>query len=363
MKGLKLLILIVFLLHNVDAHSQTRQRDAYGSVRDESELREGENIDEKIRKNFFLRAEVTKTTCYVGEPIMAIFKAYSRLDANSQVIKRPSLSGFSVIEMVDAYNNQPDIENYQGENYYVHLIRKVQLFPLQSGEFTLEPAEVESIIQLRQSGESGRVRNLKNLFRRNNADPDLRRQVIFKTPEVTVRVLPLPEEGQPADFSGAVGSFTVDLKMKDTVALQHEPSVVTMMIKGSGNFPLITDPGIDWPQHMDVQAPEVLDDINKYQYPLSGVKVFTYHLPNNDVGQFEIPPVKFSFFDPAVQAYKTAESPAIVYTVHPNDNRRKFSPKEIVAASGETPLHLYYFGIVAIVIVAVIVFLFVKKPK
>jgi len=44
-------------------------------VEDESELVGGENIDEKIKKNFFLNASVNKTSCYVGEPVMAVYKA------------------------------------------------------------------------------------------------------------------------------------------------------------------------------------------------------------------------------------------------------------------------------------------------
>ena len=39
--------------------------------------------------------------------------------------------------MVDAYNNHPEIERYNGQNYFVHLIRKVQLFPLQAGHLPL----------------------------------------------------------------------------------------------------------------------------------------------------------------------------------------------------------------------------------
>src|SRR4051812_4023844 len=111
-------------------------------VEDQSEIHPGETIDEKLKKNFFLLAEVNKTTCYVGENLMATFKAYSRLNANSRVVKRPSLTGFSVLEMVDAYNNEPSVEKWKGKPYFAHLIRKVQLFPLQAGTYQLDPAEI-----------------------------------------------------------------------------------------------------------------------------------------------------------------------------------------------------------------------------
>ena len=195
---MKIRILIFFLCMCCFAGTLFSQENN-GLVEDNSELAPGENADEKIKKNFFLRAEVSKNECYVGEPLMAVFKAYSRLDANSQVLRRPSLSGFSVVEMVDAYNNHPDVERYNGENYFVHLIRKVQLFPLQPGSFTIEPAEVESIIHLKRSSEPG-IGKIREFFRKRSNDVSLDRQMVFQTPPVNIQVNALPLKDQPEDY-------------------------------------------------------------------------------------------------------------------------------------------------------------------
>jgi hypothetical protein len=342
----------------VDAQAPL-QRNRDIEVEDQSEVRPGENVDQKIRKNFFLRAEVGKDKCFAGENIMAVFKAYSRLEANSQVLKRPSLSGFSVTEMVDAYSNQPDIEKYNGKYYYVHLIRKVQLFPIQAGDFEIEPAEVESIIQLRE--DDGRSR-FRSLFRRRHDDPELRRQLTFKSPALKVHVDPLPEDEQPDDFSGAVGNFSVQLILEDSAVDLHEPVSVKLMIGGSGNFPLITDPAIAWPQGVQVSGPIVSENTNKYVFPLSGFKTFEYTLSNNKAGVFTIPPVKFSYFDPSSKSYKTAETLPTSYTVSPNERKTGVDQQKIVTNAAPAPLQLYYFGVIALVIVGVIIFLAVKKP-
>ncbi|RYY29671.1 MAG: hypothetical protein EOO04_06780, partial [Chitinophagaceae bacterium] len=89
-------------------------------VQDESELLPGENVDDKTKKNFFLRANTNKTTCYVGEPLAVNYKAYSRLNSNSQVVKRPSFPGFSVVEMMETYDNKPEIEVIDGNAYYTN---------------------------------------------------------------------------------------------------------------------------------------------------------------------------------------------------------------------------------------------------
>jgi hypothetical protein len=359
------IIALVPLLISVQVDAQDRSRrermELYDEVEDASEIRPGEDIDDKIRKNFFLRADVSKTDCFVGEPVMAVFKAYSRVDANSQVVKRPSLSGFSVVEMVDAYNNQPNVEKYNNAYYYTHLIRKVQLFPLQAGDFTLESAEVESLIQLRNADEPDSRLRLRNLFRRQRADPSLQRQMLFKTPEVIVHVNPLPEQGQPGDFGGAVGKFRVELAMDDTTVSRHEASKIYLRIVGEGNFPLITDPQVQWPGNMQAAGPIVTEDVNKYEFPLSGTKTFEYTIDNRDTGSFLIPAVQFSYFDPEDRSYKTVASDTLRYTVSESDNTEKTIPLINVSQKSDTPLHYYYFGIVVVVIIVVILYVLLKR--
>jgi BatD DUF11 like domain len=333
-----------------------------GIVEDNSDLAPGENADEKIRKNFFLRAEVSKNECYVGEPVMAVFKAYSRLDANSQVLKRPSLSGFSVIEMVDAYNNRPEVERYNGKNYFVHLIRKVQLFPLQPGSFTIEPAEVESVIHLRRTGPKS-LKHIRDFFRRREYDASLDRQMVFRSPAVTIRVNALPEKNQPEDFAGAVGDFAVRVQMADTTIAAREPGIVKVVISGTGNFPLVIEPQISWPASAEISGPTVTEQVNKYVYPLSGEKTYQFTIEHRDTGKFVIPPVKFSYFDPAAKTYKTAESAETTYTLLESTEPKRRDGEVIFKNQKETPLHFYYFGLIALVIIGVIIYFSVRPAK
>jgi hypothetical protein len=300
-------------------------------VEDQSEIKKGEDVDEKIKKNFFLKADVTKTTCYVGEPIMATFKAFSRMNANSRVVKRPALTGFSVMEMVDAYNNEAEVEMIKGKAFNSHLIRKVQLFPLQEGQFSLEPAEVESQIFLR--------------------NPDRIKYLLLETPPITVNVKALPLQNQPDSFSGAVGNFSVDVQMKDRELYQYDPATVKLIVSGTGNLPLITDPDIVWPQGVQASPPQVTEDINKYEYPLSGTKIFEYHLELNSSGEFTVPPISFSYFDPAPQKYKTAVTKEIKFTVKKGRKKVDFAEK-IIHNADDIPVQYYYFGVIGLAILA-----------
>ena len=52
-------------------------------------LRPGENVQDKIRRNLFLKIMVDKRSCFFGEPVLATFKLYSRLESKSDIVKNP----------------------------------------------------------------------------------------------------------------------------------------------------------------------------------------------------------------------------------------------------------------------------------
>ena len=324
-------------------------------VEDESEIKPGETIEKKIRDNFYLKGESNKTTCYVGEPIMVTYKAYSRLNANSQVVRRPSLTGFSVIEMVDSYDNRPEVEKIGDKAYFTHLIRKAQLFPLQAGTFTLDPAEVESTIYFFRNPDSDVGAQLERLLEKSTVDqpPSFTRvehKTLLKSKPFNITVKPLPDAGQPANFSGAVGQFNIGVRLIKSKLQQGEPGKLQVMISGSGNFPLLTAPAIGWPAGIEVTEPLVKEELNKGIYPLNGGKIFEYSFSSRDTGSFTVPAVEFSYFDPKLQKYISKKSGSANFTIQKRTkagagmagdvNRVKFDPPR--------PMYWYWFGMLAV---------------
>ena len=338
-----------------------------------SQLHPGENIQDKIDKNFFLRVEPSKTTCYVGEPLMVVYKAYSRLDANSQVMRRPSLTGFSVMEMVDAYDGKPEVEKFNGQWFYTNLIRKVQLFPLQEGNYVLDPAEIESVIHFVRVDETANIRNALNKLFNRNMGPAMPAAFDFRTAlrtkPVTITVKPLPVNGQPADFSGAVGKFSVSVKLPAAPVHKGDLVKIQLSISGSGNLSLLTPPEVQWPEGVDTSEPLVKENVNKYAFPLTGSKTFEYSFAAPDTGSFVIPAVHLSYYDPAEKKYKTASSDSM--TLHVLPGVKKTAPKNnegILSGASAIQPQFYWFAIVAVIIIACIIFQVVafgkgKKPE
>jgi hypothetical protein len=334
---------------------------------EESVLHPGDNITDKIQKNLFLRVETSKNTVYVGEPLMVVYKAYSRLNASSQVVKRPSLTGFSVMEMVDAYDGKPDVEKLNGRLYYTNLVRKVQLFPLQEGKYTLDPAEIESVIHFIKTDEpSGKKRSMGSLYNRN-ATPlfpaAVNHRTILRTDPQTINVKPLPTANQPADFSGAVGQFAVIVKVPATPIHQGDLVKIQVTISGSGNLSLLTPPAIKWPKGVDTAEPSVKENINKYNFPLSGSKSFEYSFAAPDTGNYVIPAVHLPYYDPAEKKYKTASSDSITLHVLPGVKKTDDGGAAIVSNSSAIPTKFYWFAGIVMVILACIAYQAISLRK
>lgn len=326
---------------------------------EESILYPGDNIRDKIEKNLFLRVETSKNTCFVGEPLMVVYKAYSRLNANSQVVKRPSLTGFSVMEMVDAYDGKPEIEKLNGRSYYTNLVRKVQLFPLQEGKYTLDPAEIESVIHFIKTDEPAGKKGSGGLSNRS-ATPmfpsAVNHRTILRTEPHTITVKSLPTANQPDDFAGAVGQFIINVKVPATDIHKGDLVKIQVTISGRGNLSLITPPPIKWPRGVDTAEPFVKENINKYNFPLSGSKTFEYSFAAPDTGDYVIPAIHLSYFDPAEQKYKKAKNDSITLHVLPAVKKEDAETDAVTRQGTGLQPKYYWFACVVLVIIGSIVY-------
>ena len=323
--------------------SSTSDVDVEGA----SELKPGVTPEEAVKKNFFIRAEVNKTNCYVGEPVMAVYKAYMRLNTNAQVTKRPALGGFSVIDMVENYDNRQEVEIYKGIAYYTNIIRKVQLIPLQEGEFTLDAAEVEGTARFN---------------RRDPATGDwttVDHPMAVRSELVKITVKPLPAAGQPASFHGAVGNYTIAVKAPPSPLRQGDLVKIQVTISGTGNLSLLTAPPVNWPRGVDTADPAVKEDFNKYAYPLSGSKQFEYSFAAPDTGNCTIPAITLPYYDPEQKAYKTAVSEPITLQIVPGPSKAELQQRNSDIEKNNVtgiPKQFYFFGGVVILIIGGVVY-------
>ncbi|MBS1932679.1 MAG: protein BatD [Bacteroidetes bacterium] len=281
-------------------------------------LKPGENIADKIRKNLFVRVVVDKTNCYVGEPIVATYKLYSRLRSESRVTKQPSLNGFSVYDMIDPGSDASSVETLNGKQFSVHVIRKAQLIPLQAGTVQLDPVEVENKVYfIKKDHRSNKGESLLDeMFSQMQGDEgtEVSQDITLDSKPVLITIKPLPDANKPADFNGAVGHFTIDASIENKNIAAKDAATLKVIVKGNGNLPVVNAPAIKWPDSVDAYDPTAKEDVNKTVAPLSGTKTFEYVFSPKSKGDYTLPAIDFSYFDPTTASYKTVESAALNFT-------------------------------------------------
>ncbi|MEP6711328.1 MAG: BatD family protein [Ferruginibacter sp.] len=279
-------------------------------------LHKGEDVAAKVSHNMQLRLQTDKTSCFVGEPIVASYKLYTRLKSESKLAKNPSFNGFSVIDL-----QQPDVSAYaretlNGREYNVYTIRKAQLYPLQAGPVELETATLDNKIDFVKEGHGGQG-NMNGLLDGFGMNPDdiVSQSVSLSSKPLVINVKPLPEAGKPASFKGAVGDFKVEWKLAKNNFSTDETGTLAIKISGNGNLQLITAPDISWPAGIEAFEPKLADNLINTTVPVSGNKVFQFSFAVQKEGSYVLPALSFSFFDPKTVSYKTASTEPISFGV------------------------------------------------
>jgi hypothetical protein len=294
-------------------------------------LRKGENPADKIKRNMFVRLEVDKKSAYVGEPVVATYKLYTRLKSESNMVKNPSFNGFSVLDMQQPNDMSYQTEKFEGREYNVYSIRKVQLYPLLTGDLELGIAEIENNVQFIKAEYLNQQSDIFGDFSNATIPPegiDIQKVTLQSKP-LHVLVKPLPEAGMPVNFKGAVGNFSIEAKVEKNNFSTDDDGKMAIIISGEGNLQMINAPEIAWPQGIEGFDSKATDDLFKGTVPVSGRKIFEFPFTVSKPGNYIIPAVEFSYFDNRDGKYKTVLTRAIEIRVTKGTGK----PKTVIAGN------------------------------
>jgi len=270
--------------------------------------------------SIFIRVSLDKRNVYKGEAVVATFKLYTNVQVvNYSITKMPSFTGFwsQDVEMpkqMTLYN-----ENYNGTPYQVGEIKKVVLYPQQTGTLTIDQMIGECIARVKVN--RNRSNNPFDIF--NDpffSDPCFGsggvREVAYsiKSDPVKITVNELPS-GAPIGFNGAVGDFSMESIVDREKLKTNDALNVRVKISGNGNLKLIETPFKDIPQEFESYDPKVNDAISTTARGSSGTKTFEHLLIPRVPGDFEIAPIRFHYFNPEKKEYITLTSPSFKISV------------------------------------------------
>lgn len=295
-------------------------------------LSPGESVADKLNKNLFVKVMVDKRKCYVGEPVTATFKLYSRLESKSDIVKNPGFYGFTVFDVVNLSDRIVGSEKINGKMFDVHTIRKVQLYPLSAGRFNIDPMEVRNTVEFSRSliNKMTEQEISEGVLHQDDYKPATGSEIAenaINTETIPVDVIALPDTNKPEEFNGAVGKFTISSGLNKMEVAKNEKGILEIIVSGQGNFTQLNPLPVAWPKGVEGFDPVIEDSLDAESIPLKGYRIFRYPFIASTSDSFVIPSVKFTFFNPDTGQYKTVASPAVSITVH------KESPRAIKTES------------------------------
>lgn len=267
---------------------------------------DGDNTEFVASENLHLVAEVSNTNPYLNEAITVVYKLYvsPRISvSNWREMDSPVYSDFWS-QNIDIRQLKIETGEFRGEPYRYVVLRKTILYPQKSGELDIEPLTLSVSVDV-----PGDRRDIFGTRLYTTLDKTV------NAGKRTINVKPLPEEGKPANFTGAVGKFDFKVFANRTELAATESMNVKVEVSGNGNLKLFELPQLQVPASVEKYEPERSEKVSTDLRGTQGSLADTYALVPTRPGEFQIPALSFSYFDIGSKTYKTINSKEITLDV------------------------------------------------
>lgn len=262
--------------------------------------------DDVADESLHLVAEVSKATPYLNEAISVVYKLYvspSINVSNFRPLDNPTYNNFWSQDIpVTSYN----VKNgtYNGKSYRYVILKRVVLYPQKSGSLEIEPLSLDVTLEV--------PTNRRDFF---GGPIYAQTNKTVSAGQRTIRVKPLPTQGQPSNFSGAVGNFRFKVTTSKKNLKASESLQAIVEVEGKGNLKLFQLPVLEMPGSLEVYEPEFNENVRTTLSGMQGKVSDQYTVVPSFKGKYPIPPISFSYFDPEAQGYKTISSEEIMIDV------------------------------------------------
>ena len=243
---------------------------------------------------FFARLITPKKQLYLGENILLEYKIY----ASTYHIRNLEITDYELpmsndiwTELLEPKNNQwkEQIEVINGVQYRVFTLKKEIISPQKTGEITITPFEVKTLVN-------------RDFFNRGQ-------QKKLKSNALNLKVKPLPPNPPPS-FNGQVGrNYKLKVDIKNTELNVDDPLDINIEISGNGNLKQLELPNLNLPQDLEKYPEEIKSNIKVNINGISGKKKLHQLVIPRFHGSYDIPSVSFTYFDLNKKKYKTLNHP------------------------------------------------------
>jgi len=294
----------------------------------------------------FVKAYIDKSNLYLGEEAVVTYKLYTKIPiSNLSIDKLSNFNGFWSIDLLDNNNGklQQSRERINGEEYIVADLKKAAIYPQKTGALEIEPLQLSCVAQV-QTSRKKRSSNdpfFDSFFNDpffNNSYRNV--ELNLKSNAIKLDVKNLPAEGKPNFFNGAVGQYSLGSNIDAKEVNANDAITLKYTISGQGNVDLLPDLNVEFPPDFEVYDPKIMTKSRKSSSGVSGYKTYEFTVIPRSAGDYEIPSVQFSYFDPKQKKYKQVESDS--YQIHVNKSTS--NSNQNITYSGSSKEDIKYIG-------------------
>lgn len=266
------------------------------------------SMPEPQAEDFLIEALLEPEVVYKHQPVFYDL----RLLAAARLASDPRYSPINPTGFLRVmFEQENDSEERNGRYYSVSSV-KTAYFPLSEGEYTFEPTQISL---------------MGGLF----SAPQ-----VLRTAPKTIRVLPLPSQGRPRSFTGAVGQqFEIRARLKSSEITLGGTTELEITVKGDGHLDLVPYPYLpDWSglEKKQLSSPSVTSAENG---SIVSRRTYNFRLKPTQKGHFELSDIALAYFDPVEERYEVHKAPTLLLEVAPNPHAEATT----IVGDGELPDH------------------------
>ena len=273
-----------------------------------------------------LEVELTDNKCYVGQPVGITIKFYYTGDIDNLSFNIPVFTNDEFYLEEPEFSSQSVQQARLSNGITIGIIRSTVthnnrqtnlltfskiLIPKHSGRIDIGQTSVSADVVVGGSSDP-----FDSIFGGSLLRPSAQYKRFMVSAEATeLEVLPLPEQGKPADFYGLIGKYTIESSASPTQVSVGDP--ITLNIRVGGGVYLKP---VQWPDLK--QIPEFENNFkipSEQATPVTeyGQKLFTQTIRASNDNVTEIPSIPLTFFDANKGTYVTVKTKPIKLEVSP----------------------------------------------
>jgi hypothetical protein len=277
------------------------------------------SVDQKGGANdpLFLTATLSKASVFPEEQILYTLRLYYIPQVSNASLAMPETDGivFKQLSKPVEYST-----TYNSKTYQVLEI-KYSLTPSKPGQLNINPAKMSMAVHGTHDNDN------EDFFSRDDFFADFRgKSITLASNALILNVLPVPDFGKPADYTGLVGSYRISAKLEPARLKAGESATLTVTLQGSGNFNRAPELKIPDIENLKLYSDEPKLDTRQTDKGLEGEKIMKWALVPVKEGQYRIPQLSISYFDSIGRYYNIIRTMPFVLIADPGTGEIAQSP-------------------------------------